>query len=57
MVRMASEGLEYSVFAEPASMTLPDLRAGDVYYGEITLTKHGPIRARSIPQTVIERFQ
>lgn len=33
------------VVAEPASVTLPDMKAGDVYHGEFVLTNHGLIRA------------
>ena len=33
---------------EPASVTLPTMKAGDVFYGEITLTNYGLIRADSV---------
>jgi len=33
------------VVAEPASITLPDMKAGDVFHGEFTLTNYGFIRA------------
>ena len=36
------------VVAEPASISLPDMRAGDVYYGEFTLTNYGLIRADNV---------
>jgi len=36
------------VVAEPSSITLPDMKAGDVYYGEFTLTNYGLIRAKDL---------
>ena len=36
------------VVAEPSSITLPDLTAGDVFYGEFTLTNYGLIRADNL---------
>ncbi|MEW5801617.1 MAG: Ig-like domain-containing protein [bacterium] len=36
------------VVAEPASVSLPDMKAGDVYYGEYTLTNYGLIRANNL---------
>jgi hypothetical protein len=33
------------VVADPGSVTLPDMKAGDVFTGEFTLTNHGLIRA------------
>jgi len=36
------------VVAEPASITLPEMKAGDVYHGEFTLTNYGLIRAEHI---------
>ena len=33
------------VIAEPSSITLPEMKKGDVYYGEFTLTNYGLIRA------------
>lgn len=36
------------VVAEPASITLPPMKAGDVYYGEYTLTNYGLIRADNV---------
>ena len=36
------------VVAEPASINLPDMKAGDVYYGEFTLTNYGLIRADDV---------
>jgi len=36
------------VVAEPASVTLPDMDPGDVYYGEFTLTNHGLIKAEDL---------
>ncbi len=33
------------VTAEPASVTLPEMQAGDVYSGEFTLVNHGLVRA------------
>ncbi|OGV88203.1 MAG: hypothetical protein A3K19_27840 [Lentisphaerae bacterium RIFOXYB12_FULL_65_16] len=33
------------VVADPSSVTLPEMHAGDVYNGEFTLTNHGLIRA------------
>jgi len=36
------------VVAEPASVTLPDMKAGDVFYGEFTLTNYGLIRADNL---------
>ncbi|MCP4545508.1 MAG: hypothetical protein GY835_03445, partial [bacterium] len=37
--------------AEPASATLPDMNAGDVFNGEFTLTNHGLIRADDLAVT------
>ena len=36
------------VVIEPTSITLPDMRAGDVFNTEITLTNHGLIRADQV---------
>ena len=36
------------VVAEPASLTLPPMKAGDVYHGEFTLTNYGLIRAINV---------
>lgn len=36
------------VVAAPASITLPKMKAGDVYYGEFTLTNYGLIRADNL---------
>jgi len=36
------------VVASPTSITLPTMKAGDVYNGEFTLTNHGLIRADNI---------
>lgn len=36
------------VVAEPTSITLPEMKAGDVYYGEFTLTNYGLIRAKDL---------
>jgi parallel beta-helix repeat protein len=33
---------------EPTSVTLPDMRKGDVFYGEFTITNHGLIRAGEV---------
>ncbi|MHC9510379.1 fibronectin type III domain-containing protein [Kangiella sp. M94] len=36
------------VVLEPSSVTLPDMEPGDVFYGELSLTNHGLIRAHNI---------
>lgn len=36
------------VVAEPASVSLPEMAAGDVYYGEFDLVNHGLIRADNL---------
>ncbi len=36
------------VVAEPASITLPDMKAGDVFNSEFTLTNYGLIRAENL---------
>ncbi|MCP4690049.1 MAG: carboxypeptidase regulatory-like domain-containing protein, partial [Desulfobacterales bacterium] len=36
------------VIAEPMSVTLPDMRTGDVFNGEFTLTNHGLLRADNL---------
>jgi len=36
------------IVLEPASISLPYLQAGDVYYGELTLTNYGLIRADNL---------
>jgi RHS repeat-associated protein len=40
------------VVAEPASVTLPPMKTGDVYSGEFTLTNYGLIRADNISFTL-----
>lgn len=35
------------VVMEPSSVTLPTMQAGDVYYGELTITNYGLIRAEN----------
>jgi YD repeat-containing protein len=40
------------VVAEPASVTLPKMKAGDVYTGEFTLTNYGLIRADELQFTL-----
>ena len=40
------------IIMEPASISLPALQAGDVYYGEITLTNYGFIRADDLKITL-----
>ena len=35
---------------QPTSVNLPKMNAGDVYYGELTLTNHGLIRADKVKQ-------
>src|SRR5690606_19584422 len=36
------------VVAQPVGTTLPDMKPGDVFYGEIVLTNHGLIRADNL---------
>ena len=36
------------VVCEPASVALPDMKAGDVFNGEMTLTNHGLVRADNV---------
>ncbi len=36
------------VVIEPKSVTLPDMKAGDVFYGEFTLTNYGLVRAQNM---------
>jgi RHS repeat-associated protein len=36
------------IVAEPASVNLPDMKTGDVYNGEFTLTNHGLIQADAL---------
>ena len=36
------------VLAEPAAINLPDMAAGDVYIGELTLTNYGLIKAQQL---------
>jgi hypothetical protein len=38
------------VVIQPTSVNLPKMNAGDVYYGELTLTNHGLIRADKVKQ-------
>jgi large repetitive protein len=38
------------VVAQPSSINLPKMKAGDVFYGEITLTNYGLIRADHVTQ-------
>ena len=38
------------VVMQPTSVNLPKMNAGDVYYGELTLTNHGLIRADKVKQ-------
>jgi uncharacterized delta-60 repeat protein len=38
------------VMLQPSSVNLPKMAAGDVYYGELTLTNHGLIRAEHLRQ-------
>lgn len=38
------------VVMQPASVNLPKMNAGDVYYGELTLTNHGLVRAENVTQ-------
>ncbi|HDH12596.1 MAG TPA: RHS repeat protein [Nitrospirae bacterium] len=45
------------VVAEPPSITLPDMEAGDIYYGEFTLTNYGLVRADNLKFTVPESDQ
>jgi large repetitive protein len=40
------------VVADPASTLIPDMQVGDVFYGEITLTNHGLIRADNLEFTM-----
>jgi hypothetical protein len=42
------------VIMEPASVSLPKMRAGDVFHGEITVTNYGLTRAESIELTLPE---
>lgn len=38
------------VVMQPTSVNLPKMNAGDVYYGELTLTNHGLVRADNVQQ-------
>ncbi|ARN20015.1 Ig-like domain-containing protein [Piscinibacter gummiphilus] len=38
------------VVMRPSSINLPKMNAGDVYYGELSLTNHGLIRAEQVKQ-------
>jgi RHS repeat-associated protein len=40
------------VLAEPASVNLPDMKAGDIYFGELTLTNYGLVRADNVEFTI-----
>lgn len=40
------------VVVEPSSVTLPKMKAGDVFNGEFTLTNHGLIRADNLDLTI-----
>lgn len=40
------------VVIEPGSINLPEMQAGDVYYGEFTLTNYGLIRADDLNFTI-----
>ncbi|MGK5029321.1 PKD domain-containing protein [Janthinobacterium sp. MDT1-19] len=40
------------VLLEPASVNLPRMRAGDVYFGELTLTNYGLVRADNVTQVL-----
>lgn len=40
------------VVMQPSSVNLPKMAAGDVYFGELSLTNHGLIRADSLKQTL-----
>ena len=40
------------IVLEPAGISLPYLKAGDVYYGELTLTNYGLIRADNLEITL-----
>jgi len=40
------------IVLEPAGISLPYLKAGDVYYGELTLTNYGLIRADNLQLTL-----
>ncbi len=40
------------VVMQPSSVNLPAMAAGDVYYGELSLTNHGLIRADGLKQTL-----
>jgi len=39
------------VMLEPSSISLPKMNAGDVYYGELTLTNYGLVRADTVKMT------
>jgi uncharacterized membrane protein YgcG len=39
------------VLLEPASINLPSMKAGDVYYGQLNLTNYGLVRADNVAQT------
>ncbi|HUT69838.1 MAG TPA: Calx-beta domain-containing protein [Desulfatiglandales bacterium] len=45
------------VVAEPASVSLPPMKAGDIFNGEFTLTNHGLIRAENMSFTLPEDDQ
>lgn len=40
------------VVMQPSSVNLPKMAAGDVYFGELSLTNHGLIRADGLKQTL-----
>jgi len=40
------------VVLQPASINLPKMRAGEVFYGELTLTNYGLVRADDVKQTL-----
>lgn len=40
------------VVMQPSSVNLPAMAAGDVYYGELSLTNHGLVRADNLKQTM-----
>lgn len=37
---------------QPSSVNLPKMAAGDIYYGELSLTNHGLVRADNLRQTL-----